>query len=89
MANLIVTIILETSSDASELCDLKMGDIDMDDHSAMVIDGKGGKTVLYYSHTTVAGILSWIPLRESRNPEGEHLVVNRQGKPMQSRRFKE
>ncbi len=86
VANLIVTIILETGLRVSELCDLKMGDIDMDDHSAMVIDGKGGKDrLVLFTQATVAGILSWIPLRESRNPEGEHLVVNRQGKPMQSR----
>ena len=52
----------------------------------MVIDGKGGKDrLVLFTDSTVASIESWLPLRESRNPEGDHLLVTKRGNALQSR----
>jgi site-specific recombinase XerD len=86
LANLVVTMILDTGLRVSELCDLTLSDIDLDDHSAMVRDGKGGKDrLVLFTQFTVARILSWLPLREARNPLGDHLLITKAGGPLQSR----
>ena len=86
VANLVVTMILDTGLRVSELCDLELSNIDLDDHSAMVIDGKGGKDrLVLFTQSTVSSILAWLPLRDSRNPIGEHLLVTKHGNALQSR----
>lgn len=86
LANLVVTMILDTGLRVSEICDLMISQIDLDDHSAMVIDGKGGKDrMVLFTQSTVASILAWLPLRETRNPMGEHLLVTKAGTALQSR----
>ena len=86
VANLAVTMILDTGLRVSELCDLNISDIDLQDHSAMVRDGKGGKDrLVLFTQSTVARILAWLPLRESRNPSGDQLLVTKAGSVFQSR----
>jgi site-specific recombinase XerD len=86
VANLAVTMILDTGLRVSELCDLNISDIDLQDHSAMVRDGKGGKDrLVLFTQSTVARILAWLPLRESRGPAGDHLLVTKSGNVFQSR----
>ena len=86
LANLVVTMILDTGLRVSEICDLKISQIDLDDHSAMVIDGKGGKDrMVLFTQSTVSSILAWLPLRETRNPMDEHLLVTKAGTALQSR----
>ena len=86
LANLVVTMILDTGLRDSELCELNISDIDMEDHSAMVIDGKGGKDrLVLFTQSTVARILAWLPLREARSPSGDHLLVTKTGTALQSR----
>lgn len=86
LANLVVTMILDTGLRVSELCELNISDIDMEDHSAMVIDGKGGKDrLVLFTQSTVARILAWLPLREARSPNGDHLLVTKTGSALQSR----
>ena len=86
LANLVVTMILDTGLRVSELCNLELSNIDLDDHSAMVIDGKGGKDrLVLFTESTVSRIQAWLPLREDRNPQGEHLLVTKTGRPLQSR----
>lgn len=76
LADLVVTIILETGLRVSELCDLKLSDIDMEDHSAIVIDGKGGKDrLVLFTEATLGRIAAWSPVRESRNPVCDNLLV--------------
>ncbi len=86
VANMAVTMILDTGLRVSELCDLNISDIDLQDHSAMVRDGKGGKDrLVLFTQSTVARILAWLPLRESRNPSGDQLLVTKAGSVFQSR----
>ena len=86
VTNLVVTMILDTGLRVSELCELSLSDIDLHDHSAMVIDGKGGKDrLVLFTQATVARILAWLPLRDARDPKGEHLLVTKAGTALQSR----
>jgi len=86
VANLVVTMILDTGLRVSELCGLGVSDIDIADHSAMVIDGKGGKDrLVLFTQATVARILAWLPLREERGPQGDFLLISKAGTSLQSR----
>jgi len=86
VANLVVTIILETGLRVSELCNLNLSDIDLSDHSARVNGGKGDKDrLVLFTQATVANILAWLPLRGGRNPVGDTLLVTNAGTPLQSR----
>jgi len=86
LANLVVTMVLDTGLRVSELCDLKLSDIDMQDNSAMVIDGKGGKDrLVLFTKSTVERIQAWLPIRESRFPNGDELLVTKNGTKLQSR----
>ncbi len=83
LADLVVTIILDTGLRVSELCDLKISDIDMEDNSARVIDGKGGKDrLVLFTKATLERILSWTPVRNSRNPMCDNLLVMPSGTPL-------
>ncbi len=86
VANLVVTMILDTGLRVSEICDMKLSDIDMVDKSAMVIDGKGGKDrLVLFTVTTVEKIQAWLPIRDSRNPEGDNLLITKSGGTYQPR----
>lgn len=86
VANLVVTMILDTGLRVSELCDLKLSDIDLQDKSAMVIDGKGGKDrLVLFTETTVSRIIAWMPIRDGRDPSVDNLLVTKTGGPYQAR----
>ncbi|HIG33765.1 MAG TPA: hypothetical protein EYQ11_02645 [Candidatus Poseidoniales archaeon] len=61
------TLMLDTGLRVSELCALDIDDIDKDDLSALVIEGKGEKdrTVLF-TQNSVEVLESWEPIRERR-----------------------
>jgi len=86
VANLVVTMILETGLRVSELCDLKLSDVDLEDNSAMVIDGKGGKDrLVLFTKSTVDRITAWLPIRESRSPSEDNLLITKNGTVYQPR----
>ena len=86
LANLVVTILLETGLRVSELCDLNLSDIDLSDCSARVIGGKGDKDrLVLFTKTTVENIHAWLPLREGRQPVGDNLLITNAGNALQSR----
>ena len=63
----IITMMLDTGLRCSEICNLDLDDVDLDDLSALVIGGKGEKdrTVLFTSATYDA-IEAWKPIRNAR-----------------------
>ena len=86
VANLVVTMILETGLRVSELCDLNLSDIDMEDNSAMVIDGKGGKDrLVLFTKSSVERISAWLPIRQGRNPSTDNLLITKTGGVYQPR----
>ena len=86
VANLVVTILLETGMRVSELCSLKLPDIDLNDRSAMVVGGKGDKDrLILFTEETVKRIQEWLPLRDLRKPENDQLLVTTKGTNLQTR----
>tara|TARA_B110000444_G_scaffold33953_1_gene29346 strand:+ start:1640 stop:2788 length:1149 start_codon:yes stop_codon:yes gene_type:complete len=63
----IITMILDTGLRCSEICNLDLDDVDLDDLSALVIGGKGEKdrTVLFTNATSNA-LEAWGPIRNAR-----------------------
>tara|TARA_B100000900_G_scaffold411550_1_gene431460 strand:- start:8983 stop:10131 length:1149 start_codon:yes stop_codon:yes gene_type:complete len=63
----IITMMLDTGLRCSEVCNLDLDDVDVDDLSALVIGGKGEKdrTVLFTNATSEA-LEAWEPIRNSR-----------------------
>ena len=63
----IITMILDTGLRCSEICNLDLDDVDLDDLSALVIGGKGEKdrTVLFTNATSNA-LKAWEPIRNAR-----------------------
>ena len=63
----IITMILDTGLRCSEICNLDLDDVDLDDLSALVIGGKGEKdrTVLFTNATSNA-LEAWEPIRNAR-----------------------
>ncbi|MDP6864745.1 MAG: tyrosine-type recombinase/integrase [Candidatus Poseidoniaceae archaeon] len=86
VAHLIVTILLETGLRVSELCDLKLEDIDISDRSARVVAGKGDKDrLVLFTEETVGRITAWLPIRESREPACDQLLITLSGGQFQAR----
>lgn len=86
VANLVVTILLETGMRVSELCSLQLTDIDLHDRSAMVVGGKGDKDrLILFTQETVQRIQEWLPLRDLRNPNNNQLLVTTKGTSLQTR----
>ena len=63
----IITMMLDTGLRCSEICNLDLDDVDLDDLSALVIGGKGEKdrTVLF-TNATLNALDAWRPIRNTR-----------------------
>ena len=92
-ANVVITIFLDTGIRVSELCALDRSEMDFDDLSATVREGKGNKDrMVLFTETTVAAIEAYGHIREiiiSRHvPSDEHrdaLILNRRGRRLTPR----
>lgn len=86
LASLVVTILLETGLRVSELCELSLDNIDLEDRSAMVYGGKGDKDrMVLFTERTVEKIWAWLPVRESRDAGSNRLLISQNGDNLQSR----
>ena len=94
VANLVITLMLDTGVRVSELCALDRSDIDLEDRSARVREGKGDKDrMVLFTPRTVAAIEAWMPLREEmvtrRGPledtVRDALILNRRAGRMTTR----
>lgn len=81
VANIIITILLDTGMRVSELCNLDEYDIDVEDYSARVVGGKGNKDrMVLFTDKTIRAINLWNPSREERNKhEDSALLLNNRG----------
>ena len=63
----IITMMLDTGLRCSEICNLDLDDVDLEDLSALVIGGKGEKdrTVLF-TNATLDALDAWKPIRNAR-----------------------
>ena len=63
----IITMMLDTGLRCSEICNLDLDDVDLEDLSALVIGGKGEKdrTVLF-TNATLDALDAWKPIRGAR-----------------------
>ena len=86
-ASLVVTMMLDTGLRVSEVCELNLEDIDFDDGSARVLDGKGDKDrLVLFTTRTVERLRSWLPIRTRLAPgEEQACFVNRHGRRLQPR----
>ncbi|HJM55089.1 MAG TPA: tyrosine-type recombinase/integrase [Poseidonia sp.] len=84
---LLVTMMLDTGMRVSEVCDLDLGDIDIDDESARILGGKGDKDrLVLFTKRTLEGLQAWIPIRTAlANQSEDACLVNRHGRRLQPR----
>ena len=63
----VITMMLDTGLRCSEICNLDLDDVDLEDLSALVIGGKGEKdrTVLF-TNATLDALAAWRPIRNAR-----------------------
>ena len=63
----VITMMLDTGLRCSEICNLDLDDVDLEDLSALVIGGKGEKdrTVLF-TNATLDALDAWKPIRNAR-----------------------
>jgi len=87
VASVVVTLMLDTGLRVSEVCNLNIGDIDIQDKSARVIGGKGDKDrLVLFTERSLDRINAWIPVRDSRlKNEVEALLLNSAGRRLQPR----
>ena len=87
VASIVVTMMLDTGLRVSEVCNLDINDIDLEDGSARVFGGKGDKDrLVLFTRRTLERIHAWIPVRESRR-KGEDFafLLNSAGRRLQPR----
>ncbi len=92
-ANVVITLFLDTGMRVSELCALDRSLVDIDDLSATVRDGKGGKDrLILFTKSTVDSIEAYGRVRDqivSRHiPSDTHrdaLILNRRGRRLTPR----
>ena len=92
-ANLVITLFLDTGMRVSELCALDRASVDLDDLSATVREGKGGKDrLVLFTEETVNAIDAYNQIRamivERHTPTDEHrdaLILNRRGRRLTPR----
>ena len=92
-ANVVITLLLDTGMRVSELCALNRADVDLDDHSATVYEGKGSKDrLVLFTNLSVQAIESYMSVRNEivskHTPIDEHrdaLILNRLGRRLTPR----
>lgn len=92
-ANVVITLLLDTGMRVSELCALDRSSVDIDDLSATVREGKGGKDrLVLFTESTVEAIEAYGMVRSqivSRHvPSDSHrdaLILNRRGRRLTPR----
>ena len=83
---LVVTLLLETGMRVSEVCRLDMSDIDLVDRSARVFGGKGNKDrLVLFTDQSLERMREWLPIRESRKPVEDAVLVSKKGERLSSR----
>ncbi|MFL2969276.1 MAG: tyrosine-type recombinase/integrase [Candidatus Poseidoniaceae archaeon] len=87
VASLVVTMMLDTGLRVSEVCNLDINDIDLEDGSARVFGGKGDKDrLVLFTRRTLERIHAWIPVRESRRKGEDYaFLLNSAGRRLQPR----
>ena len=87
VASVVVTLMLDTGLRVSEVCNLNLGDLDIQDKSAKVIGGKGDKDrLVLFTERTLNMINAWLPVRDSRvKGEFDALLLNSAGRRIQPR----
>ena len=87
MAALVVTMMLDTGMRVSEVCSLNMDDLDFDDQSARIVEGKGDKDrLVLFTQRTAQCLQAWLPIRASLvNDDDGPCFVNRRGRRLQAR----
>ena len=87
VASLVVTMMLDTGLRVSEVCNLDINDIDLEDGSARVFGGKGDKDrLVLFTRRTLERIHAWIPVRESRRKGDDYaFLLNSAGRRLQPR----
>ena len=92
-ANLVITLFLDTGMRVSELCALDRASVDVDDFSATVREGKGGKDrLVLFTESTINAIDAYNQIRtmivERHPPNDDHrdaLILNRRGRRLTPR----
>ena len=88
LARVLVTLLLDSGIRVSELCRLDDHDLDLGDHSARVVGGKGNKDrLVLFTEESAQAIRDWINLRNHRqgSREADVLFVNVHGRRLTSR----
>ena len=87
VASIVVTLMLDTGLRVSEVCNLDIDDIDIQDKSALVIGGKGDKDrLVLFTERSLDRINAWLPVRESRlKKDIKALLINSAGRRLQPR----
>lgn len=86
-AALAVTMMLDTGMRVSEICNLNIEDVDMDDGSARIMGGKGDKDrLVLFTQRTLARLQAWMPIRERlESNDRSACFLNRRGRRLQPR----
>lgn len=87
VASIVVTMMLDTGLRVSEVCNLDINDIDLEDGSARVFGGKGDKDrLVLFTRRTLERIHAWIPVREARLKGDDFaFLLNSAGRRLQPR----
>ena len=87
VASVVVTLMLDTGLRVSEVCNLNLSDIDIQDKSAKVIGGKGDKDrLVLFTDRSLKMINAWLPVRDSRvKGEFDALLLNSAGRRINPR----
>ena len=87
VASIVVTLMLDTGLRVSEVCNLNVSDVDLQDRSARVLGGKGDKDrLVLFTQRTLDRIQEWLPVREARLRNEDHaLLLNSAGRRLQPR----
>ena len=76
VANVIITILLDTGMRVSELCNLELHDLDFEDKSARVVGGKGNKDrLVLFTEDTIKAVELWQPILDARNKHSDSAVI--------------
>lgn len=87
VASLVVVMLLDTGMRVSEICNLDMSDIDFEDGSATVREGKGNKDrMVLFTDRTLNQIKAWLPIRNERaSANNEAFLLNTRCRRLQPR----